>query len=80
MTLLRYYEMLAIRKRISRFLSPNKYSKVVEACLTCLDKDNVDFGDEDEFADGDGVVVGVRYIEKVLGALDQVSMVRLDLL
>ena len=50
----------------------NKYSKMVKTCLTCLDKDNADFGDEDEFTDEDGVVAGVRYIEKVLGALDQV--------
>ena len=47
---------------------------MVETCLTCLDKDNIDFGDEDEFADEDGVVLGVRYIEKVLGALHQVSI------
>ena len=51
-----------------------KYSKVVETCLTCLDKDNMGFGDEEEFADEDGVVVGVRYIEKIIGALDQVSI------
>jgi hypothetical protein len=40
------------------------YGRVVETCLTCLDKDNVDFGDEKEFQDDDGVAVGVRYIEK----------------
>ncbi|KAK3646849.1 hypothetical protein LTR56_008337 [Elasticomyces elasticus] len=41
------------------------YGKVVVNCLTCLDKDNPDFGDESEFQDSDGVLVGVRYIEKV---------------
>jgi hypothetical protein len=50
-----------------------KYSKVVETCLTCLDVDNADFGDEAAFQDHDGVEVGTRYIEKILGMLNGVS-------
>jgi hypothetical protein len=42
-----------------------RYAAVVKTCLTCLDHDNTDFGDEQEFQDRDGVLVGVRYIEKV---------------
>ncbi|GAW16181.1 hypothetical protein ANO14919_056040 [Xylariales sp. No.14919] len=42
-----------------------RYAAVVKTCLTCLDPDNTDFGDEQEFLDKDGVLVGVRYIEKV---------------
>jgi len=42
------------------------YTHVVISCLTCLDPDNGDFGDEAEFQDQDGVLVAVRYIEKVL--------------
>ena len=42
-----------------------KYARIVETCLTCLDEDNVDFGDSANFQDADGVLVGVRYIEKV---------------
>ncbi|KAF3479607.1 uncharacterized protein GIQ15_06583 [Arthroderma uncinatum] len=42
------------------------YSRVVVNCLTCLDKDNADFGDESEFQDEDGVLVAVKYIEKVI--------------
>jgi hypothetical protein len=42
-----------------------KYSRIVETCLTCLDGGNEDFGDESEFQDQDGVLVAVRYIEKV---------------
>jgi hypothetical protein len=41
------------------------YTKIVVNCLTCLDQDNEDFGDKSEFQDQDGVLVGVRYIEKV---------------
>ncbi len=52
----------------------DKYSRVVETCLTCLDKDNMDFGDDEEFVDEDGVVVGARYIEKILGVLELVSI------
>ncbi len=49
------------------------YGRVVETCLTCLDKDNVDFGDEKEFQDEDGVAVDVRYIEKVLMKLGEIT-------
>ena len=46
-------------------LMGNKYTQVVVSCLTCLDKDNEGFGDESEFEDEDGILVGVRFIEKV---------------
>ncbi|GAB1315517.1 Protein kinase domain-containing protein [Madurella fahalii] len=49
------------------------YGRVVETCLTCLEKDNVDFGDEREFQDEDGVAVGVRYIEKVVVKLGEIT-------
>lgn len=38
------------------------YSDVVISCLTCLDKRNQRFGDEREYEDDDGTLVGVRYI------------------
>ena len=44
-----------------------RYEEIVVNCLTCLDQDNADFGDQSEFEDMDGVLVGVRYIEKVCG-------------
>jgi hypothetical protein len=40
------------------------YTNAVLSCLTCLDPDNEDFGDESKFMDEDGILVGVRYIEK----------------
>ena len=44
----------------------DKYTDVVVNCLTCLDEDNADFGQNPEdFEDEDGVQIGVRYIEKV---------------
>ena len=44
-----------------------KYSEVVLNCLTCLDRNNSTFGDAKELeeVDEDGILVGVRYIDKV---------------
>ncbi|KAF2163001.1 hypothetical protein M409DRAFT_68654 [Zasmidium cellare ATCC 36951] len=50
------------------------YSDVVVNCLTCLDEDNVDFGDSTDFEGNDGVAVGVRYIEKILLSLGSISV------
>lgn len=41
-----------------------KYAGIVESCLTCLDLGNEDFGEESELQE-DGVIIAVRYIEKV---------------
>lgn len=50
------------------------YTEVVKTCLTCLDQDNGDFGDDSEFYDEDGVLVGIRYIEKVLLQLKDIRV------
>ena len=50
-----------------------RYAEVVETCLTCLDEGNADFGDEAEFQDRDGILVAVRYIEKVCFVHREVS-------
>ncbi|KAH0562359.1 hypothetical protein GP486_002950 [Trichoglossum hirsutum] len=47
------------------------YANIVVSCLTCLDKGNEGFGDEKEFEDEDGILVGVRYIEKVISLRSQ---------
>lgn len=44
----------------------DKYTAVVVTCLTCLDEGNDDFGASQEMEDENGVLVGVRFIEKVL--------------
>ena len=51
----------------------DRYAEVVVTCLTCLDQDN-DFGDEDEFTDADEIRVGVRFIETVLGRLNEITL------
>jgi serine/threonine protein kinase len=58
---------------MTRELLPSRmgtiYAEVVKTCLTCLDDDNTDFGNAQEFVDADGILVGVRYIEKVCSLL-----------
>jgi hypothetical protein len=48
-----------------------KYTNIVLSCLTCLDKANNGFGNEDQFMDEDRILVGVRYIETVRSGLSQ---------
>ncbi|KAF2439008.1 hypothetical protein P171DRAFT_448531 [Karstenula rhodostoma CBS 690.94] len=44
----------------------SKYARIIETCITCLDEGNEDFGDETDFQDEDGILVAVRYIERIL--------------
>jgi len=58
-------ELMALAKeRLPSLMGP-RYTRIVSMCLSCLDTENNDFGHESEFLDLDGVLVGVRYIEKV---------------
>ncbi|EHK25102.1 uncharacterized protein TRIVIDRAFT_144969 [Trichoderma virens Gv29-8] len=66
--------LLQLARGVLRRKMGIKYSKVVETCLTCLDPNNEDFGDEKEFQDMDGVAEGVRYIEKVVQRLGEISV------
>ncbi|KAK3987684.1 hypothetical protein QBC44DRAFT_294654 [Cladorrhinum sp. PSN332] len=59
-----------VRGRLAQSMG-TRYAEIVETCLTCLDPGNVDFGDEREFEDEDGIRVGVRYIEKVVMGLSR---------
>ncbi|KAI9667448.1 MAG: hypothetical protein M1821_000264 [Bathelium mastoideum] len=49
-----------------------RFAQIVETCLTCLDEENNDFGDRREFEDEDGILVGSRYIEKILTRLAEI--------
>jgi hypothetical protein len=71
--LVKDYLLKLTKGRLRRKMG-NKYSRVVETCLTCLDEGNADFGDDTEFQDEDGVAVGVRYIEKVTAKLVDIAM------
>ncbi|KAJ5746946.1 uncharacterized protein N7511_008642 [Penicillium nucicola] len=42
----------------------DKFARIVINCLTCMDQTNYDFGDSQDFEDEDGVLIGVKYIEK----------------
>ena len=51
------------RERLPGLIS-QRYVDVVTTCLACLDPGNVDFGDEQRLDDSDGILVGVRCVEK----------------
>lgn len=53
-------------------LTGDRYADVVVACLTCLEEENSDFGDVDEKEDQDGILLGVRFIQRILLRLDEV--------
>ena len=57
--------LTALAKRDLPKRMGERYKNIVVNCLTCLDQDNTDFGDQSEFEDQDGILVGVKYIEKV---------------
>lgn len=50
----------------------DRYTDIVTTCLTCLDDDNDGIGSEAELNDEDGILVGVRFIEKVLLKMDEI--------
>ncbi|KAL8718019.1 MAG: hypothetical protein Q9225_004805 [Loekoesia sp. 1 TL-2023] len=50
------------------------YTSTVISCLTCLDPGNTDFGDQEELYDESGILVGVRYVEKILMQLLSISV------
>ncbi|KAK4893278.1 hypothetical protein LTR27_008401 [Elasticomyces elasticus] len=51
------------------------YTEVVISCLTCLDEDSLDYGDEEDAGEkADDVLVGVRFIEQVLMKLNEISV------
>ncbi|RMJ25579.1 hypothetical protein PHISP_03548 [Aspergillus sp. HF37] len=52
-----------------------RYTSLAVSCLTCLDKDdNNAFGSPEELRDKDGIVVGVRYIEKILLGVEDITV------
>jgi hypothetical protein len=59
--------LVALAKRVLPNKMGEQYEEIVVNCLTCMDRDNADFGDQSEFKEVDGVLVDVRYIEKVCG-------------
>lgn len=64
--------LIAISKHELPKRMGERYRDIVVNCLTCLDQDNTDFGDQSEFEDMDGVLLGVRYIEKIQLKLDEI--------
>ncbi|VUC32999.1 unnamed protein product [Clonostachys rosea] len=66
-------QLIALSRGKLRVIMGDRYSKVVETCLTCLDEGNTDFGDPKEFQDEDGIEVGARYVKKVMDIISEIS-------
>jgi len=52
----------------------DRFAHVVITCLTCLDEENVEFSSVEEMHDEDGVIIGTKFIEKVLFKLNEISL------
>ncbi|KAL8733231.1 MAG: hypothetical protein Q9166_002248 [cf. Caloplaca sp. 2 TL-2023] len=50
------------------------YASTVIACLTCLDPGNTNFGDQEELHEESGILVGLRFVEKILMQLLAISV------
>ncbi|KUI66568.1 CBL-interacting protein kinase 29 [Cytospora mali] len=55
-------------------LMGQRYTSIVLTCLTCLDANNDGIGDEAEVEDLDGILVGVRFIEKILTQINEIAI------
>ncbi|KAK3631483.1 hypothetical protein LTR56_016847 [Elasticomyces elasticus] len=65
--------LVALAKRKLPQLMGEIYTEVVISCLTCLDEDSLDYGDEEDAGEkADDVLVGVRFIEQVLMKLNEI--------
>lgn len=66
--------LVDLARRLLPVRMGDKYAAVVITCLTCMDEGNADFGEDDDMQDEDGILIGVRFIEKVLFRLNEISV------
>ncbi|KAI5843083.1 hypothetical protein DFP73DRAFT_95441 [Morchella snyderi] len=68
-------EVKEILVNMARELVPktlgNRYAEVTISCLKCLDDDD---GNDFDFMDEEGISVGVGYIERILGKLEEITV------
>ncbi|SMQ44880.1 unnamed protein product [Zymoseptoria tritici ST99CH_3D7] len=68
------WHLVGLAKDKLRSVLGDMYKEVVVSCLTCLDGDSDDYGELVDEEDADGVGVGVRFIQKVLLKLNEISV------
>ncbi|SMR41244.1 unnamed protein product [Zymoseptoria tritici ST99CH_3D1] len=68
------WHLVGLAKDKLRSVLGDMYTEVVVSCLTCLDGDSDDYGELVDEEDADGVGVGVRFIQKVLLKLNEISV------
>ena len=57
--------LVSVAKNELPHLVGETYESIVINCLTCLDDDNLNFGQNNDREDEDGTLIGVSYIEEV---------------
>ncbi|RYO98059.1 hypothetical protein DL765_010952 [Monosporascus sp. GIB2] len=67
-----YFIDMTLRK-LPRFMG-DKYAQIVLTCLTCLDDDSNDFGEEVDLSDRDGITLGMKFIQKILLQINELSV------
>lgn len=67
-------KLVMLCRGLLRQVMGDQYSRVVETCLTCLDENNLDFGDPTEFLDADGIEVGSMYVKKIIETMIGISI------
>jgi hypothetical protein len=65
--------LIDLAKRLLPSRMGDLYTEIVLACLTCLDPGNDAFGNEQDMLDQHGIVVGVRFVEKILIKMNEIS-------
>jgi hypothetical protein len=66
--------LMAMAQEVLPLTMGDIFSQIVQTCLTCLDDENMDFGSAQALEDEDGILVGVRYIERILGRLGEIQV------
>lgn len=59
------------RKRLPLVMG-ERYTDIVTTCLTFLDKDEDGIGNDDGLDDGDGILVGLWFVEKILLKINEI--------
>ncbi|KAH8896381.1 hypothetical protein GQ53DRAFT_639805, partial [Thozetella sp. PMI_491] len=72
-SMLKEYLTMLAREKLSLTMG-DRYAKAVMTCLTCLDESNEDFGYDSGVLDNDGALVGVRFVDKILSTLNEISV------
>ena len=67
-------DLVSMARRLLPARMGEMYAGIVVACLACLDEGGVEFGGLGEDEAGDGIGVGVRFVEKILVRVGEIRV------